>query len=66
MLELLQKSEEVSRKYGLKINANKTKVMIVDRVNKDQQQPAKISNFEVVEKFVYLGSMLHRTGSSEF
>lgn len=66
MLELLQRLEEVSREYGLKINANKTKVMIVDRLNENQRQPAKIDNFEVVEKFVYLGSMLHRTGSCEF
>lgn len=68
MLELLQKTEEVSREYGLQINVNKTKLMIVDRVNEDQRQPAqpvKISNFEV-ENFVYMGSMLHRRGSCEF
>lgn len=66
LLEFIRRLEEVSREYGLKINAKKTKVMIVDRNNENQRQPRKTGNFDVVDKFVYLGSMLHSSGSCEF
>lgn len=66
LLEFLRRLEEVSREYGLKINAVKTKVMIIDRDNESQRQPGRIGNFEVVDKFVYLGAMIHKSGSCEF
>ena len=66
LLEFLERLERVSLEYGLKINVSKTKVMIIDRDNENRRQPAKIGAFDVVDKFVYLGSMLHRTGSCEF
>lgn len=52
--------------YGLKINVMKTKVMIVDRENESQLQPIKIGSFDVVDKFVYLGSMLYKTGTCKY
>ncbi|KAF2895164.1 hypothetical protein ILUMI_11011 [Ignelater luminosus] len=66
LLESLRRLEEVSRECGLKINELKTKIMIIDRDNENQRQPQKIENFEVVDKFIYLGSMLHKSGSCEF
>ena len=65
LLELIRRLEAVSQDYGLKINATKTKVMIVDRENENRRQPGRIGNFEVVEQFVYLGLMLHNRGSCE-
>jgi hypothetical protein len=65
LLELLRRLEEVSHEYGLKINVKKTKVMIIDRRNERRPQPAKIGKFDVVDKFVYLGSLLHKSGSCE-
>lgn len=64
--EILHRLQGVSLEYGLKININKTKIMIIDRDNENQRQPEKIGDFEVVDKFVYLGSMLHKSGSCEF
>lgn len=66
LLELVGRLEEASHEYGLKVNVNKTKVMIVDRDNENQLQSGKIGNFEVVEKFIYLGSIIHNSGSCEF
>lgn len=63
---ILHRLQGVSLEYGLKININKTKIMIIDRDNENQRQPEKIGDFEVVDKFVYLGSMLHKSGSCEF
>ena len=66
LLEFMGRLERISSEYGLKVNVNKTKVMIIDRDNENRRQPAKIGAFDVVDKFVYLGSMLHRTGYCEF
>ena len=66
LLEFLQRLEEESRNYGLRINVAKTKVMIVDRNTENQRRPRKIGNFEVVDNFIYLGSVLHNSGSCEF
>lgn len=52
--------------YGLKINTGKTKIMIIDRYNEHGRPPPKIGPFEVDEKFIYLGSMLHFSGSCEY
>lgn len=64
--ELIRRVEEVSLEYGLKINTGKTKVMIIDRYNEHGRPPPKIGPFEVDEKFIYLGSMLHFSGSCEY
>ena len=66
LLRLLDRLERVSRDFGLTINAAKTKIMIVDRDTENDVRPARIGRFEVVDKFVYLGSLLHCSGSCEF
>ena len=66
LLAFIERLEVVSLDFGLKINVNKTKIMIVDRENEGRNnQPDRVGRFEVVDKFIYLGSMLQNSGSSE-
>lgn len=62
LMELIRRLEDVIQEYGLKTNVNKTKIIIVDRNNEYQTQPVKIGIFEIVDRFRYLGSMLHKSG----
>lgn len=62
MEELLLKMEQVSLEFGLKINRNKTKVMIVDRANNNSPEVTKIANCEVVHSYVYLGTLISNNG----
>ena len=64
MTELLQRVENESLKLGLKINKEKTKLMIVDRSNIIQMTGA-LSDLETVDKFVYLGSTVTNQGDCE-
>ena len=64
MLKLLNRVERESNKCGLRINADKTKIMIVDRSNALQLTDA-LQRFQVVDQFMYLGSYISNTGSSE-
>jgi len=50
--------EEISNKVGLQINKNKTKIMIIDRLNNNQKEVTQISNIQVVERFIYLETLL--------
>lgn len=65
LLDLIRRLEAVSLEFGLKININKTKIMIVDRDNEHQNQPDRMGRFVVVDEFIYLGSLLHNSGSCE-
>ncbi|VEN44760.1 unnamed protein product, partial [Callosobruchus maculatus] len=49
--------------YGLDINYNKTKVMIVDREHDNHRKIKSIGRCEVVQSFVYLGSLIVNSGS---
>ncbi|CAH2265133.1 jg9285 [Pararge aegeria aegeria] len=62
MEDFLQKMEDVSLEFGLKINRSKTKVMIVDRMNNNLPEVSKIANCEVVQSYVYLGALVSNNG----
>lgn len=62
MEELLQKMEYVSRQFGLKVNRSKTKMMIVDRVNNNSPEVTDIANCEVVQSYIYLGTLITNKG----
>ncbi|CAH2243910.1 jg18573 [Pararge aegeria aegeria] len=63
MEDFLQKMEDVSLEFGLKINRSKTKVMIADRMNNNLPEVSKIANCEVVQSYVYLGALVSNNGS---
>ncbi|KAL0812036.1 hypothetical protein ABMA28_009430 [Loxostege sticticalis] len=56
--QLLYRMERVSNEFGLKINRNKTKVMIIDRVNSNSPETTQIAGCDVVQSYVYLGANL--------
>ncbi|KAL0878559.1 hypothetical protein ABMA27_003646 [Loxostege sticticalis] len=64
MAELLERLKTTSLKMGLDINKKKTKVMIVDRFNVAQRTDL-LQEFETVERFQYLGSVITNRGSCE-
>ncbi|VEN42767.1 unnamed protein product, partial [Callosobruchus maculatus] len=57
--------EQQSTAYGLSINYNKTKVMIVDREHDNHREIDSVGRCEVVQSFVYLGSLIDNSGSCE-
>lgn len=59
--EKTEKLLQTAKRIGLKINANKSKIV---RINPKQNQPIKISNIELkdVNKLVYLGAMVSNQG----
>ena len=64
LVELIRRVEVASREVGLKLNRQKTKVMIIDRKNNNQPDTTRIANCEVVSSFVYLGAVLSNGGGS--
>ncbi|VEN45641.1 unnamed protein product, partial [Callosobruchus maculatus] len=65
LVALLNILEQHSAAYGLTINYNKTKVMIVDREHENHREIKSIGRCEVVQSFVYLGSLINNSGSCE-
>lgn len=63
ILELIQKVEKESSAFGLELNRQKTKLIIIDRTNKLKDVPS-IQGMEVVEEIIYLGVFINREGSS--
>lgn len=62
---LLQKLKEISEDHGLQVNYRKTKIMIIDRANDNWPNIRTIANCEVVQEFVYLGSLISNNGGCE-
>lgn len=62
--ELLIRLENTSLQFGLALNRDKTKVMVVDRA---EQNPTdiRIANCEVVQHYIYLGSTISNAGGCE-
>ncbi|VEN61075.1 unnamed protein product, partial [Callosobruchus maculatus] len=65
LVALLNVLEQHSAAYGLGINYNKTKVIIVDRQHDNHREIKSIGRCEVVQSFVYLGSLIDNSGSCE-
>jgi len=67
--KLFVEMEDIARKFGLQINQEKTKYMIVERKNSLKQNKIghlKIKNykFERVENFKYLGVILNEDNNN--
>ncbi|VEN39639.1 unnamed protein product, partial [Callosobruchus maculatus] len=65
IVALLNVLEQYSAAYGLGINYNKTKAIIVDREHDNHREIKSIGRCEVVQSFVYLGSLIDNSGSCE-
>ena len=75
ILELLAVFQEACKKIGVKINAGKTKYMVVARESskidrtkfevKIEVEPNKFEQVELVSSFVYLGSTITQDGKNE-
>lgn len=65
LLALLSNLEQHSAAYGLSINYNKTKVMIVDREHNNYPEMKSVGRCQVVQSFVYLGSLIENSGGCE-
>jgi hypothetical protein len=63
---ILDKVDEISEQYGLKINIKKTKIMVVSR-DTDKEFDIKVQNqkLEKVEEFIYLGHLITSDGKYE-
>lgn len=62
---LLRRLEITALEFGLAINRDKTKMLIVDRANNNQPDVRNIAGCEVVKSYVYLGSTITNTGGCE-
>ncbi|VEN46679.1 unnamed protein product, partial [Callosobruchus maculatus] len=65
LVALLNILEQHSAAYALGINYNKTKFMIVDREHDNHRAIKSVGRCEVVQSFVYLGSLIDNSGSCE-
>lgn len=54
-----------SRVYGLEITEGKTKVIIVDQLNSDNPDMARVAVYETVRRFDYLGEIVSNTRDFE-
>lgn len=64
MAAILERIERVSLEFGLHINRSKTKVMTVDRAQVLSPSNA-LKDYEKVEEFIYLGSLISNSGNCE-
>lgn len=62
MENILSRLETTSIKFGLAINRDKTKMMIVDRAEQSGTNVYNVANCEVVKSYIYLGSTISSTG----
>ena len=60
--KVTDKVNESSKRFGLKINAEKTKVMVVGQKNRHIRITLKNEKLEQVEEFTYLGSVMSADG----
>ena len=68
--KLFVEMEDIARKFGLQINQEKTKYMIMERKNSLKQNKTghlkiKNYNFERVENFKYLGVILNEDNNNQ-
>ena len=67
--EVTRRVEKASKKLGMEISAEKSKIMVVGKKNNTEGQEVKVTigneSLEKVAKFTYLGSTLVSDGKSE-
>jgi hypothetical protein len=63
MSQLIKRVEEASNKYGVIINRNKTKVMIIGRAGVLPHTNV-LNGYQKVNEFIYLGSIVQEDGGS--
>ncbi|KAF2888328.1 hypothetical protein ILUMI_17845 [Ignelater luminosus] len=63
--QLLDKIENISTETGLEINRGKTRIMMIDRANNNQNQLTEINDITIVNHFVYSGPMITDTGGEQ-
>lgn len=63
--QVMVRLKEISGRYGLKLNQDETKVMIVDGAKNNQPKVKTIAGYETVNQFNYLGSMITNSGNCE-
>lgn len=55
----------ISKIYGLELNRNKIKVMIISRTNNNLPHMRSITGFELVQSLIYLGKLITNSGSKD-
>lgn len=65
LMILVDRLEQKSAEYGLSVNFSKTKIMIINRETENNPKPQYLGNYEVVDKFIYLGALISSDGSCE-
>lgn len=63
--EIMDRLCTISKEYGLELNKQKTKPMIVDRLHNNQPQVQHVTGYKAVSNFNYLGSMITNTGCED-
>lgn len=61
MSSLIQRVARVSLEFGLQLNRQKTKLMLIDRTHSMEEMP-NIKDVENVEEITYLGAHISRNG----
>lgn len=56
---------QISSEHGLRINYNKTKMMIIDRELSNRPEIRNISGCQVVDHYIYLGADINNIGNCE-
>ncbi|KMQ86696.1 endonuclease-reverse transcriptase [Lasius niger] len=65
LVRLLERIDKASKEDGLKINASRSKILVVDGANKNQPNNRRISRIETVENLIYLAVQITNTGDCE-
>ena len=67
--EVTRRVEDTSKRFGMEISAEKSKVMVVGKMENINGQVVNVTvggkRFEQVKNFIYLGSTLVEDGKSE-
>lgn len=58
LINIMQRLDELSRRYGLEIDNSKTKVINVERANSNSPNIANVAGYPVVNHFEYLESVV--------
>lgn len=65
LMLLLDRLQSISLRFGLSINYNKSKIMIVDRANHNHPETRTITQCEIVNKMIYFGSIIDNNDCCE-